>query len=245
MKQYILYIVFFFLSVGYSFSQEKIEGIKIDSTEIKQKKFDTKSLEDYKSSNDFNYNVVEKEQNFLQKIWSWLGRMVKKLLSWIFDDIDPAVGLIKDFLSILPYILLAILLYFIIKFFLKVNTKSLMTGNTKTPSITLTEEEELIKNTDLQTLINKAITNKNYRLAVRYYYLFILQKLSEKELINWQQEKTNEDYISELQQTKVYEQFAESTRLYDFVWYGNFDINEVEFTKAESLFTNLKNKIGG
>lgn len=244
MKHFFFYILFLLVSFQ-GFSQENFEGIQIDSTQIEQKSFDKEALDDYKNSDDFNYNVVKKERNILQRFWDWLGRMVKKVLSWMFDDITPAVGIIKDFLSILPYILLGILLYFIIKFFLKVNTNNLIKGNTKIPGITLTDEEDLIKNQNLQELVNQAIQAKNYRLAVRYYYLLILQKLTEKELIVWQQEKTNEDYIKEIQATKLHKDFADSTYLYDFVWYGNFDINEVEFAKAETLFSQLKNKIGG
>lgn len=243
MKHLIIYISFLFFSFG-SFAQQDFVGIQIDSTQISKKKFDSQSLEKYKNSGDFNYNVQQKEKNILQRIWEWLGRLVKKVLSWLFDDISPALGLIKDFLSILPYILLAVLLYFILKFFLKIDTNTLANRNSKIASINITDEEELIKNSDLQDLVNQSVINKNYRLAVRYYYLLILQKLADKELIIWQQEKTNEDYIKELQATKVHQQFTESTRLYDFVWYGNFNINETEFTKAETLFTNLKSKIG-
>ncbi len=243
MKHFIIFISFFIFSFG-SFAQQDFEGIQIDSTQVSSNEFDEQSIEKYRNSDDFNYNVQKKEENILDRFWNWLGRLVKKGLSWVFDDISPALGLIKDFLSILPYILLAVLLYFILKFFLKIDTNSLKNKNAKIAAINITDEEELIKNSDLQELVNQSVTNKNYRLAVRYYYLLILQKLADKELIVWQQEKTNEDYIKELQATKVHQQFTESTRLYDFVWYGNFDINETEFTKAASLFTNLKSKIG-
>ncbi len=245
MKHFLLYILFLVISFGSFAQQNPFEGIAIDSTQIQQKKFDKQSLETYKNSDNFNYNVQKKEKNIIQRLWEWLSRMVKKIISWFFDDITPAIGLIKSFLSVLPYILLAILLYFITKFFLKVNTNNLITGNTKVASIQITDDEELIKSDNLQELIDKAISDKNYRLAVRYYYLLTLQKLSDKELIIWQQEKTNEDYIKEVARTKVHQKFKESTRLYDFVWYGNFEIDEVEFAKAERLFTNLKTKIGG
>lgn len=245
MKHFWIYITFFFIVfVGFS-QEEALEGIAIDSTKIEQKKFDEDALKEYRASKDFNYRVQKKEPNILDRLWNWLGRVVKRILSWMFDDIGPAVGLIKSFLSILPYLLLAILLYFIIRFFLRVNTKNLLSGNTKVAGITLTDEEELMRSENLPDLINKAIADKNYRLAVRYYYLQVLQKLTEKELIIWQQEKTNEDYIKELETSKLHKDFSESTYLYDFVWYGNFNINEVEFTKAQTLFTNLKNKISG
>jgi len=101
----------------------------------------------------------------------------------------------------------------------------------------------LIKNEDLSVLIQKAIEQKNYRLAIRYYYLLALQKLSKHEFIEWQQEKTNEDYIKEIKQSLLKSKFSSSTYLYDFVWYGNFDINELEFAKAEAEFNELNKLI--
>jgi len=103
--------------------------------------------------------------------------------------------------------------------------------------VNLSEEEQLIKNEDLQMLIQKAIEQKNYRLAVRYYYLQLLQRLSDKQLIDWQQQKTNEDYISEIELNPLKEKFKWSTYLYDFIWYGNFDIDQAEFSRVEAAFS--------
>ena len=145
----------------------------------------------------------------------------------------------------IPWIVLGLLLFFILKFFLKVNTRNATDVLETIPSIQLTNDEELINNMQLNELIAQAIQVKDYRLAVRFYYLLILQKLTDKELIVWQQEKTNEDFIREVAKLKIASDFTEITQLYDFVWYGNFEINEPEFLKATTLFNTLKNKILG
>lgn len=110
-------------------------------------------------------------------------------------------------------------------------------------TVTLTEEDELIKNEDITLLINKAIEDKNYRLAIRYYYLLILQKLSNSNVINWEQQKTNEDYIKEIKQEAIKNKFISSTYLYDFVWYGNFEVDETAFLKAQHKFNELSKLI--
>ncbi len=126
-----------------------------------------------------------------------------------------------------------------IKFFLKVNTNSIISGQKNTSTVRFTKDEELIKSDDLPTLIKNAIAQKNYRLAVRYYYLLVLQKLSNAEIIDWEQQKTNEDYIGEIESTTLKQKFTSGTYLYDFVWYGNFELNEKEFEKAENQFNEL------
>tara|TARA_B110001469_G_scaffold127854_1_gene151210 strand:+ start:2642 stop:3376 length:735 start_codon:yes stop_codon:yes gene_type:complete len=243
-KKNLIYISFLLFSISV-FSQEKITDIKIDSSNVEQKLFDQKALDVYKSQDDFNYNEKLREDNVFQKAWAWLGRVVKRILSWIFDDIGPAVGILAAIVKAIPWIVLGLLLFFMLKFFLKVNTKKATDAIETVPSIQLTKDEELINNKQLSELIAQAIQEKDYRLAVRFYYLLILQKLTDKELIVWQQEKTNEDFIREVGHLKIAPQFTEITRLYDFVWYGNFEINKGEFLKAEILFNTLTKKILG
>lgn len=244
MNKILIYISFLLLSVSV-FSQEKITDIKIDSSSVTQKKFDQKALDDFKSQDDFNYNVKLQEENIFEKVWAWLGRVVKRILSIIFDDIGPAVGVLAAIVKAIPWIVLGLLLFFILKFFLNVNTRNATDSLETVPAIHLTNDEELIKNQNISELVQQAIQEKNYRLAVRFYYLLILQKLTDKELIVWQQEKTNEDFIREVAHLKIASDFTETTRLYDFVWYGNFEINEAEFLKAEPLFHTLIKKILG
>jgi len=83
-------------------------------------------------------------------------------------------------------------------------------------------------------------------LAIRFYYLNIIKQLEDNELIIWEQQKTNEDYIQEISKENIKASFKDLTRLYDFVWYGNFEIDESKFVKVAANFeatTNLiKNK---
>jgi len=240
----LIYISFLYFTITL-FSQEKITGIRIDSSQVIQKKFDQKVLESFKTQDDFNYSIAPNEANVFERIWAWLGRVVKRMLSFIFDDIGPAVGVLAAIVKAIPWIVLGLLLFFILKFFFKVNTRNATDVLETIPSIQLTNDEELINNMQLNELIAQAIQVKDYRLAVRFYYLLILQKLTDKELIVWQQEKTNEDFIREVAKLKIASDFTEITQLYDFVWYGNFEINEPEFLKATTLFNTLKNKILG
>lgn len=209
---------------------------------VELKKFDTQKLEKYRNNDDFNYTEYESKPTIFTKIWSWIKRNLLRFLEWLFG-VEKAGNILAMILQSIPYIIVVVVLFIIIKLFLKVDTNSLKTGRTQTASVQLIEDEEIINNQNIPNLIQKAIKDKNFRLAVRYYYLLILQKLQKNQLIEWEQQKTNEDYIREIKQPLITEKFENITHLYDFIWYGNFEINEVEFARVEATFNSLSNKI--
>ncbi len=225
------------------FAQSEDKTVQYDDSFIEQKHFDAKKIEAYKQQEDFIYVVEKREPTIIEKAWDWFKRTIKKLLSYFFDDITPAVGFLAWVLRILPYIIAGLVLFLIIKFFLKVNAQNIIDGKSAKSIVNLSEDEVLIKDKDLSKLIKEAISEGNYKLAVRYYYLLLLKNLSEKELISWQQEKTNEDYIKELADNKLNAEFEKLTYLYDYVWYGEFLIDREKFLQAEVNFKKVIAKI--
>lgn len=237
MKKLIFFVGFLLISLSI-FAQSDSLTVQKDQELITQKKFDKNNLEKYKADKDFDYSetVEVKEPTLLDRILNWIGRQIMRFLEWIFG-VKSAQGIFKTILLVLPYIVAGIVLFLLLKFFLKVNSNSIISANNNKSVVSITEEEELIKNKDLAKLIHQAIEQKNYRLAVRYYYLQLLKNLEEKELITWELQKTNEDYSKEITEINLNKSFLKLTRLYDFVWYGNFEINEFEFGKIAADFS--------
>lgn len=240
MRHYLFYIFTFITLFGSA--QQDSTKVRLDSRPIELKRFDLDNLEEYKADKDFYYEVVKREPSMLEQGLQWLYRVFLNFLEWVFGN-EAATGIMALVVRILPYAIAALVLFLLVKFFLKVNTNSIISGKTNTSTVRLTEDEELIKSEDLPNMIKNAIVQKNYRLAVRYYYLLALQKLSNSEIIDWQQQKTNEDYIREIESVALKQKFTAGTYLYDFVWYGNFELNENEFVKAEIQFNELSKLI--
>ena len=222
-------------------SLQNLTGIKIDSSHIEKKTFDVSTIEEYKNSDDFEYETPETEPSIFEKLWNCIKNIIRNILEYLFEDIEPSTGFLWVVLKVLPYLILAAALFFIIKYFLNIQTSNILKKNNKS-IVKFGSDEELIKREDLNLLLKDAIENEEYRIAVRFYYLLILKKLTESGSLNWQQEKTNEDYIKELQETSLQSKFSESTRVYDFVWYGNFNINQTDFINAEALFNSILKK---
>lgn len=241
MKKYILYIII--CCSVFRVSSQELKEIKVDSITIVKKQFDLEKIKTYKNNKAFNYNLEDDEPSLFEQISDWFRRVLKKIFSWFFDDVDAPVGFAFDFLSALPYIIAVIVLYLIINFFLKVNVRGIISGRTNKNIVRVEDDEELLKSEDLPKLIKSALKEKNYRLAVRYQYVLLLQQLSNKEIIRWEQQKTNEDYIKEVQKKNIHKEFESITRFYDFVWYGNFIINEEEYKKGTEIFNQIAFKI--
>lgn len=147
----------------------------------------------------------------------------------------------------LIYVLLAVALVTIVYFIIQNMGGFSFSGRKQKIRFDSTEGEEEnpedITQNDFGLLIQKAKNEQNYRLAVRYYYLWILQKLTDKELIKWNKDKTNYEYYLELNQKPIQNDFWGNTYIYDYIWYGNFDITSGKFKQAEDLFQKTLNKL--
>lgn len=102
---------------------------------------------------------------------------------------------------------------------------------------------ENIENTDIQSLINNAENSNDYRLAIRYYYLLILKTLSLKNHIKFEDDKTNADYLNEINAQPFIKKFTYISYIYNYTWYGEFDVNTEQYQTAKADFTNLLNAI--
>jgi hypothetical protein len=101
------------------------------------------------------------------------------------------------------------------------------------------EEAKPVQERKFDTPITRAVNEHNYRLAVRYLHLQLLQRLSAAGAIEFAVDKTNAEYLRELTGKPYKEEVAELTRWYDYVWYGEFAIDAAAYSKVESKFKNV------
>lgn len=216
--------------------------VMYDKSDIAPVQFQKSDLDTYKNDSKFNYDEVKTESTWFTDVINWFYNLLRRFFEWIFG-VGNAEGYLAVFLEILPYLLLALFLYLVIRFFVRSNIQGKGKKNKNPNMVSLSEDEHIIKNADIEQLIKNALNDKNYRLAIRYQYLFILQLLSEHEWIDWQQQKTNDDYLEELSTSPLLDDFGRATVLYDYVWYGEFELNWERYTKAETIFKSLKNAL--
>lgn len=91
-----------------------------------------------------------------------------------------------------------------------------------------------------ETEIGKAESAKNFRLAVRLWYLRILKELADHHQIDYRHERTNSDYVSQLYNTPYYRDFFRLTRNFEYTWYGQFDLSAEAYEMMRTDFSTFK-----
>jgi hypothetical protein len=109
--------------------------------------------------------------------------------------------------------------------------------------ITADNIDAYIHETDLERFLRSALTEGNFSLAIRLYYLQIIKELSEKGAIKWAREKTNKDYLRETRDHTHGPAFRQATRTFERIWYGNESLDEEGFKNLEPAFKELLDKI--
>ncbi|MDU1889483.1 MAG: hypothetical protein E6767_02230 [Dysgonomonas sp.] len=195
---------------------------------------DKSKIEEFQKDSRFDYkrNVERKASWWDQlkyKIFKWLG----KSFGSVFDS-----GVVGYFVVIIIIILLCLL---ILKF-LGIDYRSIL-GKKKldTPEIDIYTEN--VHEMDFNSLIANAMKNRDYRLATRFLYLKNLKLLSDKEYINWQINKTNYSYQHEISNQALRSKFLENTLIFDYVWYGEFSVDETQFSEIYNKMDNFSKMI--
>lgn len=110
-------------------------------------------------------------------------------------------------------------------------------------NISLDELEENLDTAAIDPHLYEAIKNKNFKLAIRLYYLMIIQKLALKEKIIWKKYKTNKHYLNELRNKEEYPTVKKLTLTYEKCWFGENDITETEYDILNKDFVNFLQNI--
>lgn len=98
--------------------------------------------------------------------------------------------------------------------------------------------------TELQRLLKEALENKDYRGAVRIYFIFTVRGLTQNGLIRWEKEKTNFQYLREMVGRPEYDDFNRSVSYFEIIWYGKRDIDLQVFEQIKPSFTKLLDRLG-
>ena len=230
------------------FSQEDIEKpvLKIDASKIEQKQFDANKINALSKEESFIYTVDLKENSFTE-FKRWIKDSIERFLDNTFETetAKTILKVIAEIVSFLPYLIILLLLYFIIRFFVRKGYFSFKGVPKDKKIITFSDEETIIKEADLPKLIEEAVSDGNYRLAIRYRYLFLLKILQDAEKILWAQQKTNEDYFEEIEEEELKTSFKTATDFYDYIWFGDFSISELEYHRLILSFEKINKTLKG
>lgn len=205
----------------------------IDQDSIENLYFENGFKEKYKSS-AFNYETKKHQTNAWERFLEWFSALLSRFVS--FNDKQASVNVAVTILKSLAMLIILFVIYLIVKSTMNKEGKWIFGKNSDKKIINYTEIEKNLQLVDFEKLIKNTLKTKENRLVIRYYYLWLLKKMSEKEIFEWDTEKTNSDYLNEIKNPSQKEDFAYLSYLYNYIWYGEFELDEVTFDKAIVAF---------
>lgn len=185
------------------------------------------------------YNYTEQDPTFLEKFKLWLSEMLYNLLKDYKINNNSIYYLKMSFY----FFVIIVAVYVIAKMFFYKEGNWFFRKKQENNNLTYQNEVEIIETANFELLIKKATQQEDYRLAVKYGYFWILQKLSEKEIIELSNLKTNADYQLEIHNTNYSQQFKIVSYYYNYIWYGKFAIDKIAYQKVENIYSELLNNL--
>lgn len=191
------------------------------------------SFKDDYQSEVYNYN---ESVSLITKFKIWLLQKLSELFEVNNDDAFYVFDTIK---YIFYFLVIALAVYLLAKMILGKEGRWLFKRN-KTNDIDPDYAiEEDIQSVNFDELIEKALKQNDYRLAIKYHYFYLLKKLDDAAIIKYDPQKTTYDYQLSLEGTKHNSIFSKAAYYYTYIWYGEFSIDADEYQTTSNVFTQL------
>lgn len=228
------YSLFLFLLCFYGHSAMAAPEKKVrpDSSAVTLRTLPATKKQALDEDSDYRYDRIPPQpKSLMERFFEWLRSL--------FSKAEKSKG--GEFsMQAVQYVLIAVAIAAIVLLILKNNVRGLFRGTSAPIPIAFSEAEENIHEANFDALIAEAEARRDFRKAVRMHFLKLLKQLSDKGLISWQIGKTNSDYTIELSKTSYRQQFAELAYLYEYIWYGDFNVTETGYSSLISKFKSFK-----
>lgn len=91
--------------------------------------------------------------------------------------------------------------------------------------------------------IKKAESAGDFRMAVRLQFLGLLKNMADSNIISYRSDRTNLDYLFQVNNKDFYNDFFRLVRYYEYSWYGHFNVEGPVYNRVAMDFNNIKEKL--
>lgn len=193
-------------------------------------------IERISEGEEFNYTTFEQNPNWIRSILNWFAELFNGNM-----PLEAGVTILK---FLLFSIFIGTLIYVIAKA-ARGELGQLLRGSKKLGPENVSIDGEDVYELDLEQLIADNVAKGNFRLAIRYTYLSLLKQLADREFIDWKKDKTNREYGAELsvKAPSMVENYSSVTRHFEYLWYGQTEMNRDVFASNQELFQQFRDQI--
>ena len=181
----------------------------------------------YAKQDQAKREMIQRDESAWQKFWLRFGEMVSQ----------------KNFRRAMWFLIITLFLV-IVMWFLAQNRIGIFNSRKEFAISTSPESEvETLFQTDFPEAIAGAARAGHFRYAIRLHFLWLLRSLSEHQWIDFRVDRTNADYLRQLQGKTHYEDFHRLSRIYEYVWYGNFEVGAAGYDSIAKDFVEVYQKL--
>lgn len=213
----------------------------IDSSQITLNTFPKDFKQRYRDA-EFIYEFKAPEKNAWDRFKEWLADIFRNFFNFTNDE--DSMHAVEIVLKTIAVLLVVFVIYLIAKALLNKEGRWIFGRSSDAKIIRYDDIANNIHQQDFKKLIANAKQSDDKRLVIRYYYLWLLQKMTDRQLIEWDIEKTNSDYYREIKSAAAKDRFAYVSYLYDYVWYGEFELDDATYQKTCNAFENAIQLVG-
>lgn len=231
--------------------EEEVSGTFYDgfafNDSLDKKVFNKRSIGDadwktIRSNPEFQYRkeaeeIKKTEQNTES---NWLAKFFKGLIEVLSLFLLSGIG------KIILWLIVAAILCWLIFLVFKRRGIHLFTRSgkkIKRPVAAADETGDDFIPESWASVIQQAEANGNYRLAVRHSFRHIVHLMQVERIIPAERSLSNHQILSLLRQSNYYTDFRKLLRHYEYVWYGDFEVQEPGYKHIKSIYTQLSGQL--
>lgn len=211
-----------------------ISQIPPDSSVVDVRTIDSETLNEITAESVFEYNeIAQNPDSFMSRVYGWLIQIIQ----YIMDNRWTSVVI-----KFIFFLIFALVLVALINQILGGNLSTAFSTKKASDQLSLNINRSELDKTDYDEMLENALAEDRYRDAVRILYLKALQQLNEAKLIVWKADKTNRDYLLELNDHPSKMSFSRLTSYYEYVEYGDFQIGKSGFGNIQDIYREFQKR---
>jgi hypothetical protein len=180
---------------------------------------------------EYQYKAIKKIDNKKESFWQ---RMVRYITNF-FNNLNPPKTSSDGPINIFKWMLLLLGIGLAIFLLYKSPFIAILRGNKKLKNVNFEADEIKLSEETIDQMIEKAEANADYKKAIRLQLLKLLKYLSDTHQIEWESHKTNQDFIYEIKNSNVKQNYTSIAKAYDLVWYGERVISNNDYSEIKKI----------
>lgn len=235
--KYIGVIVFLFcVQVAFAIFPQSEDFVAERPEDFQLRQPDEEFLSHFRQDPVFDYTYRTFDSGWLDSWKRWLGEHLPWLRSWSGSG---------RWLYVFVEVGALIVLFFLVYYLVRSKYRHSVQGKQPDFERYFGLEMEQVNEVSYPVLLEQALDKRDYRLAVRVHFWYVLGLLDQQGVICRDVHRSNAAYLQEISRKQLRECFGELVRIFDCVCYGDFRVDKELYESICKKFNDFQQMLAG